>query len=207
MALTFQDILEYPFYKKFLIIVVILAVLFGLFYYFVYMPKLDEVAGLRSRLRRLDQQVIQKRKLVRNIEQFRKEFALLKKKFDASLRQLPNREMIDRILMDIAKFERKENLESILFKPKKEIKRDFYAVVPVQIQIRGTYHQIGKFFEDIVNLPRIVNVKGYKFYKPKDMEGLVIVTADCAIETYRYIPESERAHKKTGRKKNVRKKK
>ncbi len=207
MALTFQDIQDLPFYKKFLILIVILAILFGLFYYFIYMPKLDEIASLRSQLRRLDQQVIQKRKLVKNITQFRKEFALLKKKFDESLRQLPNREMIDRILMDIAKFERKENLESILFKPKNEIKKGFYAVVPVQIQIRGTYHQIGKFFDDIANLPRIVNVKGYKFTKPKDEGGIVLLTADCAIETYRYIPESERTPKKTGRRKNVRKKK
>lgn len=207
MALTFQDIQDLPFYKKFLILIVILTILFGLFYYFIYMPKLDEIASLRSQLRRLDQQVIQKRKLVRNIAQFRKEFALLKKKFNESLRQLPNREMIDRILMDIAKFERKENLESILFKPKNEIKKGFYAVVPVQIQIRGTYHQIGKFFEDIANLSRIVNVKGYKFTKPKDEDGIVLLTADCAIETYRYIPESERAPKKTGRRKNVRKKK
>jgi len=207
MAMTFRDIQELPFHKKFLILIIILAVLFGLFYYFIYMPKLDEVASLRSQLRRLDQQVIQKRKLVKNIKQFRKEYALLKKKLDESLRQLPNKEMIDMILMDIAKFERRENLESILFKPKKEVKRDFYAVVPVQLQIRGTYHQIGKFFEDIVNLPRIVNVKGYTFSKPKDVEGLILLTANCAIETYRYIPESERTPKKTGRKKNVRKKK
>jgi len=208
MALTFRDIQDLPFYKKFLILILILAVLFGLFYYFIYLPKTEEVASLKAQLRKLDQQLVQKRKLVRNIEQFRKEFALLKKKLDESLRQLPNKEMIDMILMDIAKFERKENLESILFKPKKEIKRDFYAIVPVQIQIRGTYHQIGKFFEDIINLPRIVNVKGYKFTKPKDMEGIILLTADCAVETYRYIPESERApKKKTGRKKNAKKKK
>ncbi len=207
MALTFRDIQELSFYKKLLIIILILAILFGLFYYFIYVPKTEEVASLKAQLRKLDQQLVQKRKLVKNIAQFRKEFALLKKKLDESLRQLPNKEMIDMILMDIAKFERKENLESILFKPKKEIKRDFYAVVPVQIQIRGTYQQIGKFFEDIINLPRIVNVKGYKFTKPKDVEGIILLTADCAVETYRYIPESERAPKKTGRKKNVKKRK
>jgi len=207
MALTFQDIQALPFYKKFLILLGILLVLFGLFYYFVYLPKTEEIATLRSRLRQLDQQVIQKRKLVRNIKQFRREYALLKKKLDESLRQLPNKEMIDKILMDIASYERRENLESILFKPRKEQKHGFYAVVPVQVQIRGTYHQIGKFFEDIVNLPRIVNVKGYKFTKPKDVEGVIILTADCAIETYRYIPESERTPKKAGRNKNAKKKK
>ena len=206
MALTFQDIQGLPFYKKFLILLVVLGVLFGLFYYFIYMPKLDEVASLRAQLRQLDQQVIQKRKLVRNLRQFRKEFALLKKKYDESLRQLPNKEMIDKILMDIARFERKENLESILFKPKKEIKAGFYAIVPVQIQIHGTYHQIGNFFVDIVNLPRIVNIKSFKLSKPKDVNGEVVLTADCAIETYRYIPESERPKKK-GRRKNVHKKK
>jgi len=207
MALTFRDIQDLPFYKKFLILIIILAILFGLFYYFIYLPKTEEVASLKSQVRRLDQQLVQKRKLVRDLKQFKQEFALLKKKLDESLRQLPNKEMIDKILMDIAKFERKENLESILFKPKKEVKRDFYAIVPVQIQIRGTYHQIGKLFEDIINLPRIVNVKGYKFSKPKDNDGIIALTADCAIETYRYIPESERAPKKTGRKKNARKKK
>ena len=207
MALTFQDFQTLPFYKKFLILVVILAILFGLFYYFIYMPQEDEVAGLNSQIRVLDKQLFKKRKLVRNIKQFRKEYAVLKVKLEKSLRQLPNKEMLDMILRDIAKFEREENLDSILFKPGKEIKQGFYAVVPVSIQVKGTYHKIGQFFQDIVNLPRIVNVRGFSFTKPKDMGGIVFLTANCAIETYRYIPERERAPKKKGRKKNARRKK
>jgi len=207
MALTFQDIRALPFYKKFLIIFLILALLFGLFYYFIYMPKTAEVADLKNKLSVLDRQLFKKRKLVRNIKQFKKEYAVLKVKLEKSLRQLPNKEMIDMILRDIAKFERRENLESILFKPGKEVRQGFYAVVPIGVQVKGTYHKIGKFFQDIVNLPRIVNIRGFKFTKPKDLDGIIFLTADCSIETYRYIPERERAPKKKGRKKNARSKK
>jgi len=207
MALTFQDLQALPFYKKFLILLIIVAVLFGLFFYFIYMPQQDEIARLKSQIRVIDRELFEKRKLVSHFKQFQKECTVLKVKLEKSLRQLPNKEMIDMILRDIAKFQREENLESILFKPGKEIRQGFYAVVPVNIQVKGTYHKIGKFFQDIVNLPRIVNVRGFTFSKPKDMDGIVFLTANCAIETYRYIPERERAPKKKGRRKNVRRKK
>ncbi len=196
MALSYKDIQDLPFYKKFLALIAVLAILFGLFYYFFYLPRLHEVANLKRQCRELDQQIALKKRQVRDIEQFRREFKALLRDYELSLRQLPDKEMIDKILMDIAKFERKENLESVLFKPKNEIKKSFYAVVPMQIKIRGTYHQIGKFFEDIAELPRVVNVKAFKFANPKDEGGVVLLMADCAIETYRYVSVKERSGKK-----------
>lgn len=207
MDFTLQEFHELPFHKRFLILIIILSAFFGLFYYFIYKPEKDEVTKLQSQLKKLNQQIIQKKKVVKNIKQFKREFAQIKNDLDASLQQLPDKEMIDTILMNIARFERQENLESILFKPKKEIRRDFFAVVPIQIQIRGTYRQIGKFFEDVANLPRIVNVKEYKFTNPIDKGGVVLITADCAIETYRYIPNKEKASKGESGKKNGKKKK
>ena len=207
MTLSYKDIQDQPFYKKFLLLVVILAILFGLFYYFFYRPKVQEAADLQRQCRELDQQIALKKRQVRDIEKYRREFKALLRDYELSLRQLLNKEMIDKILMDIAKFERKENLESILFKPENEIKQSFYAVVPMQIKIRGTYHKIGKFFEDIANLPRIVNVKAFKFANPKDEGGVVSLMADCAIETYRYIPVKERSKKKGSVKGNGKKEK
>jgi type IV pilus assembly protein PilO len=207
MAFTFQEIQALPSYKKFLILFALLLILFGLFFYFIYMPKLDEVTDLKKQTRALEQQLVKKRRVVRNIEQFRKKYSELLEKYKESLRQLPDKDMIDMILRDIAKFEQEENLESILFKPGKELKREFYAVVPVNIQVKGTYRQIGKFFQDIANLPRIVNVRNFKLMNPKNIGGNIVITANCSIETYRYIPKPKKTTHKKGSRKNVRRKK
>ena len=207
MELSYKVIEDQPFYKKFLLLLAILGVLFGLFYHFLYLPRIHEVADLKERLWKLNQEIARKKIEARNIDQFRREFESLIKNYKISLEQLPNKEMIDIILMDIAKFETREGLDSVLFKPESEIKEGFYAIVPMQIKIRGTYHQIGKFFEDIAGLPRIVNVKAFKFSSPKDEGGAISLMADCAIETYRYIPSKERSKKKGNRKYDGNKKK
>ena len=203
MSLSYDDIRDLPLYKKLIGYLMFLAFLFALFYFLLYLPKLHEIESQESQIHKLEQEIIIKRIQAKNLRLYKEELKLLGEKYNMLLQQLPNKDMIDMILMNIASYERKEHLDSLLFKPGNEIKEGFYAIVPVQLKIKGTYKQIGKFFVDITNLPRIVAIKDFRFSNPEDKGGIVQLTADCNIETFRYIPETKQNSGKNKRVKNT----
>ncbi len=51
-------------------------------------------------------------------------------------------------------------LEEKLFQPSPEVKKDFYAELPIKIKLTGSYHQMGQFVSGIAALPRIVTLDG-----------------------------------------------
>ncbi len=49
-------------------------------------------------------------------------------------------------------------MDFLLFEPKAPITREFITENPVNVKIRGEYHQLGIFLSKVANLDRIVNV-------------------------------------------------
>ncbi len=86
------------------------------------------------------------------------------------LRRLPDKTEIPGLLEDISKTGNTNGLIFTLFKPQNEISLEFYAEVPIEIVVWGTYHRFAKFVSDIAALPRIVTLHDFKIsvLKPKN---------------------------------------
>src|SRR5262249_41619659 len=80
----------------------------------------------------------------------------------------------------------------IVFRQKPEEFQDFYAQVPVEVRVKGTYHQVGSFFDKIGRLNRIVNVGDILLKEPKVTGESVLVASSFTATTYRFLDEAER---------------
>jgi type IV pilus assembly protein PilO len=69
---------------------------------------------------------------------------------------------------------------------------DFYAEVPVEMQMRGTYHDVALFLDSVKRLDRIVNVANITLTKPKIAGDVVALEASCTATTFRFLDEMER---------------
>ena len=74
------------------------------------------------------------------------------------LRQLPQKTEVADLLVEISQTGLSNNLEFSLFKPSGEIRKEFYAELPVNIKVTGTYHDFGGFATGIAALARIVTI-------------------------------------------------
>ena len=88
---------------------------------------------------------------------------------------------------------RASGLEITLFRQKPEVPHDFYADVPVEMQMRGTYHDVALFLDRVKRLDRIVNVSDIKMTKPRIELDRMMLDAGCTATTFRFLDESERA--------------
>ena len=75
-------------------------------------------------------------------------------------------------------------LENILFQPQVEQAKEFYAMIPVRLDLIGTYHELGTFFDRISKLNRILKVDSVTLTRQKDSARLQV---NCTIVTYRFV--------------------
>jgi len=80
-----------------------------------------------------------------------------------------------------------------LFRQRPEVLLDFYAEVPVEMAMKGTYAQFTEFFDRVGKLNRIVNVKDIGMKTPQVSEGRVLLSTGCTAVTFRFLSDEERA--------------
>jgi type IV pilus assembly protein PilO len=187
-----QSILERPLSQRIGILVAVIgAVSFG-FWSLFYSPKLTENAELSEKLESLEVSVANEQRLAMNLEKFRKEVKDLDVKLKFVLQELPDSKEIPELLTQISNLARDAGLEEGLFKTKPELYREFYAEVPIEISVLGTFHQVATFFDEVGNAPRIVNISQIDMREPKIKDSEVRVKVGCVATTFRYLDESER---------------
>lgn len=181
--------------QRILICVLTVVVLAGVFGYFFYFPQYDEIEKKSGQLKQLEQQLTTARAAAAQIGKFRQEMKEAEDDFKISRNALPDKEEIPLLLTSVSQFGHDAGLEFILFEPKPEIVRDFYAEIPVSIIVSGTYHQVGVFFDKVSNLNRIVNIKDIKMVPAaKDNKMVTAPIGDsirlmtsCTAVTYKFV--------------------
>ena len=172
----------------------VLAVLVGgLYGYLMYLPKASELEGLRSEQLQLQRRLSEVRAVAENVGKFEEEIAALERKLKIALRQLPDSKELPVLLTDVNTLGKTAGLEIKAFRPSPEIRRDFYAEVPIEIEFVGRFHDIAKFFDEVARLPRIVNVNklGIKIDDESALETVLKVSGEAV--TFRFLEEAEAA--------------
>ncbi|MBM4339004.1 MAG: pilus assembly protein PilO [Deltaproteobacteria bacterium] len=206
MALTVDSILKLPSSKKVLILVGILCVIAGVYLYLMYLPLQNEMKTLKMDLDKLLKEANQGKMIARDLDKFKAQVKELQEELDKALTQLPNEKEIPDILKSISRLGRESSLEFTLFKPKPEEPQQFYARVPIDLVMAGSYHNIGLFFDKIGKLPRIINVIDFNMTRAKEVKGReadIVIRTSSLITTYRFIEkkgEEKKAERKTATK-------
>jgi type IV pilus assembly protein PilO len=100
---------------------------------------------------------------------------------------LPNEKQLEVLLTDISNLGKTAGVEIRSFQRQQEIFHDFYAEVPIAIQIDGEYHDIGKFFELLSQLKRIVNMGSLKIgIESESVDGTRLRVTGTAT-TFRFV--------------------
>lgn len=188
-----DSIVKLPRVQKIAILVGAVVVLIGLYWFLFYKGHSEKLDAQRTVLTKKQQELSEQKVILANLPKFRQETEEMKAKRQVALQQLPNKNDIDKLLKDISYHAIESGLEILLFKPSKEVKKNFYAEIPVELKLSGTYHDFGLFFEKIANLSRIVNVSDLEIQKIKEKskEKSVrnLLEASCKAKTYKFIEQ------------------
>jgi len=201
MALEYTDILKQSLPKKIAILLVIQLAVGAAYYYALFQPKYMYVEGQNEELEKLLVKKKEQQAIADNLPKFKAEAARLQADLQRVLNQLPNKAEIPNLLRSISDVGVASGLEFVRFKPGDEVAREFYAAVPVEIEVIGGYHQIATFFDRVGKLPRIVTVADIAISEHKSENGRLTLAAKCTATTYKFLDEKARkdAEEKSGK--------
>ena len=139
---------------------------------------------------KLKEEYLKKKQQAINLDLHRQQLREIDTQFGALLRQLPDKSQMDALLVDINQAGLGRGLQFELFKPAPaENARDFYAELPIQVKLTGTYHDMGAFASDVGQLSRIVTLNDVKIDAQKDGS----LTMEVVARTFRYLDDQELA--------------
>lgn len=175
--------------KAALIAVICIAVLL-LGYFLDTQKQLDELERKRTEETSLKQDFETKQAKAVQLDAYKKQMEEMKQSFGAMLRQLPSKTEVEDLLVDISQTGLASGIEFLLFQPQAERTIDFYAELPINMQMTGDYHQFGKFVSGIAALPRIVTLHNISISGGKGGKDGVL-RMNVLAKTYRYLDETE----------------
>jgi type IV pilus assembly protein PilO len=194
--------------QKLLISVAILGTLWGCFVWFLYMPQTEKITKLRGDLDAAKTKLARLKNVEKNLRAFKKKYQDTERKFKQALRLLPDKHEIPALLSSISNLGAQSGLEFLLFQPQKEVNRNFYAEIPLKIEVTGPYHNVATFFDKVSRLSRIVNIGNVKMTEAKAAKtksDTVILKTGCTATTYKFIEAKEQPEKGKKRRRKPRK--
>lgn len=184
-----RDIGIWPLPAKIGALTLLFLVLMGLATYFGWLPQYDEFEAKEKQEVVLRQEYSTKKAQAINLDLYVQQLKEVEQQFGSLLRQLPSKSEMDALLSDINQAGLGRGLQFELFKPSVERLQDFYAELPVDLRVTGSYHDIGAFTSDVSQLSRIVTLNDIAITNkdPKDM----VLTMEAVAKTFRYLDDEE----------------
>lgn len=183
--LDFNNIGSWPAALKVIVCAVVFGVLLVLGYQF-------HLKDLRANLERAEQQEVALRKdfadksyRAANLEAYKAQLAEIEERFSGLLKQLPKDSEVPGLLEDITQMGLNSGLEfeSITLQP--EVAQQFYVELPINIVVRGSYHDLATFVSSVAGLPRIVTLGDFTI-SPVSASNPDLLAMNILAKTYRY---------------------
>jgi type IV pilus assembly protein PilO len=182
-----DQITKLPKATRFGILAALGAALVAGYFFGLYQDKNEELKEIRAMELDLQRKLSEVRSVAANISAFESEIVDLEVKLKTALRQLPNTKEIEVLLTDISNLGKTAGVEIRSFNRSAEVVHDFYAEVPIQIELEGEFHDIAHFFELMSKLPRIVNMGSLSIGVAREDEEATILSVKGTATTFRFV--------------------
>lgn len=186
-----EKILKLPTKQKILILMLVVVLEAAALVWFLYIPKHKELANLKVELTKLQAEIDDKTRIANNLPRLQAEYEQLNRELAQALTELPNSKEIPSLLTSITTLGKNAGLDFLVFRPKAETAKDFYAEVPVDITVSGSYFSVANFFAAVANLPRIVNITNVAFSDIKNVNNRMMTKVTCLATTFRFLDKKE----------------
>ncbi|HEC20351.1 MAG TPA: pilus assembly protein PilO [Gammaproteobacteria bacterium] len=193
-----NNIGSWPLAARLIVIALLcIAILFA-GYYLDTSNQLQELETAQAKEKKLKQEFEKKQAKAASLDAYKQQMVEMQRSFGALLQQLPGKTEVADLLVDISRVGIISGLEFELFKPEAERPKEFYAELPINIRVKGGYHQFGNFASGTAALPRIVTLHDFVIssQNKKNSNADDRLTMEATAKTYRYLEKDTTASKK-----------
>jgi type IV pilus assembly protein PilO len=166
--------------------VVVAALICGGFYYFWYMDALETQKKQEAKLADLQKQIRALEATANKLPEFQREVQALEARLETLKRILPPEKEMPDLMRRVQYLAAQSSLSIRKFNPAAPVQKEFYQEVPVNLDLEGTYHNLGAFLDRISRMSRLVNVGNVRIKAQAKPTINSTVAASAVATTYVY---------------------
>lgn len=165
-----------------------------IFWQYLISSTLTEYERLSEKSVNLKSQVAIETNVLNNLPKLKAEFEKVTLAYEGALTRLPRKREMATFLENISELAKDSGLEVVRFAPQADQAKNFFAEIPVNVEMKGTYHQVATFFDELSRMSRVVNVRdiALKDARTYRENASVIVEVSGVLKTFRYLEPEER---------------
>jgi len=165
------------------------AVIGGAFWYFVWNPMVQDEEAKQKKLSTLRDENRVLESAAANLPGLQRKVADLEAKLETLKRILPPQKETPDLMRKVQYLAAQSNLTIKKFNPAATVNKEFYQEWPINIDVVGTYHNLGGFFDRVGRLSRLVNVGNVKIKAQTKQTASNTVAASCVATTFVYLDQ------------------
>ncbi len=205
-----------PLMGQLAVAVVLAVVIGGLFYYFQWSGMVAQEEQKTSDLSALQSDIRSLEVTANKLQEFQREVALREAKLEMLKRILPADKETPELMKKVQDLATQSNLSVKKFNPGPTVNREFpvegaptpkpgarpqpakpgqappqvaehYQEWPINVDLTGTYHNLGMFFDRVGRLSRLVNVGNIKIKAQSPQKAANTIQVSCVATTFVYV--------------------
>jgi type IV pilus assembly protein PilO len=165
--------------------------------YYDTLDQLKTLASAEQTEQTLKNEFETKQKKAAKFQDYKDQLTQIEASLAEMIRQMPTKEEVASLLVDISQTGLASGLKFKLFKPEIPIPKDFYSELPINIEVLGKYQELGLFVSGLASLPRIVTIHDVNI-TPVNNDGSMLMKA--VIKTYNESTDVSSVGKETKKK-------
>ncbi len=158
-------------------------------YLLMYKPTAENITRVEGQIKQSEEQLKKAEQTIRNRHKYEKELEDTQAVFAEKSVILPKSQEIPELLRNISDLGKTAGLDFLSFKPGAETPQEFYATIPINIETKGPYHNMGFFLDQVSKMERLVTVDNITMGSPKEEDNEMMLSSKCQLLTYRFTDQ------------------
>jgi len=183
MALDLKGLTNVSWQKQVVIVALVCGALLAGFWYEFLSPVQDEIQLKTAKATELKGIVGKSEAQEKELQKMKMETVELQAKLDMLKAALPLKKETDQIFRAVQLQAGTSGLRVSRVAPKATVDHEVYTEYPIDLEVTGTYHNVGLFLDKIRQLPRIVNISGLKLTGKASEGDLAFTSSVGAVYT------------------------
>jgi type IV pilus assembly protein PilO len=167
--------------------------IFALAFLFYFKPQNAKLKALTDERVKVEQEVQLLKQKKRELDKIEADIVAMTAKLKTLEVNIPQRKEIADILRQIQTLAYDSRLDVLRFAPGNEINKDFYAEWPIPIQVSGSYHNLGVFFDKLSKFARVFTIENFGIKALTRQTDLNTISANWTAKTYFFAEPSAAA--------------
>lgn len=166
------------------VFLVVSAGLAGAFYQLWAVPKQAEIDQRQAQLAVMQAGINKGLATARQLPEFRRQVTELEARLESLRAVLPEEKDVGDLLRRIQTLATQANLQIKGFKPAPIVTKQMHAEWPIALELDGTYHNLGRFFDQVAKFSRIINVSSIHIKAKDKATADSTISAECVATTF-----------------------